>query len=215
MRFLIGFCLVVLGGVLTSVTGITPFIIVVFVGVFLFASLSSDAIFYDYRIANSEEILLRKRYYIDFLPFTIISSFLTFGRAELKIVFKEEYYKIPINIEKEEDLTKLSRKEYIALRNEQRKIYSAQVLSKQFMESSYTEANIGFKRKKFRLIVVSILAGIMLTMIAEPGGIYLTLIYEAVFLPMIILWIPDYIDAKILHQAYNKALNGNSIKTSE
>lgn len=215
MRYLFGLGLTILGGVLTAVTGLVPFIIILFVGVFLFASLPSEAIFYDYRIANSEEVLLRKRYYMDFLPFTIVSSILTLGKAPLKIVWKEEYFKAPINIENKEDLTKLSRKEYITLRNEQRIIYSTQVLSKEFMESSYTEADIGFKRKKVRLIVISVLAGIMLTMIAEPGGIYLTLIYEAVFLPMIILWIPEYKDAKILYQAYNKASNENTPKKAE
>ena len=207
MRFLIGFGLTILGGVLTAVTGFVPFIIILFIGVFLFASLPSEAIFYDYRIANSEESLLRKRYYFDFLPFTIISSVLTFGKTTLKIVWKEEYFRTTINIENKEDFTKISRKEYVALRNEQRVIYSTQVLNKEFMESSYTEETIGFKRKKTRLIIVSILAAIMLTMITVPGGIFLTLIYEAVFIPMIVLWIPEYKDAKILQQAYDNAVN--------
>ena len=60
MRYLFGLGLTILGGVLTAVTGLVPFIIILFVGVFLFASLPSEAIFYDYRIANSEEVLLRK-----------------------------------------------------------------------------------------------------------------------------------------------------------
>lgn len=207
MRYIIGFCLIILGGVLTAVTGIVPFSIIVFVGVFLFASFPSEAIFYDYRIANSDEVLLRKRYYFDFLPLTIVSYVLTLGKTTLKIVWKEEYFKAPINLEKKEDLTKLLRKEYIALRNEQRIIYSTQVFSKEFMESSYTEAHIGLKRKKMRLIAASVLAGLMLTTLTEPGAIYLTLIYEAVFIPMIILWIPEYKDAKILQQAYDKAVN--------
>ena len=75
------------------------------------------------------------------------------------------------------------------------------------MNESYSLELIGFKRKKIRLIVVSILALIMLLMIAEPGGIYLTLIYEAIFIPIIVLWIPEYKDAKILQQAYDKAVN--------
>ena len=211
MSILIGFGLTILGGVLSAVTGITPFIIITFVGIFLFASFHSEDIFFDYRIVNTEEFLLRKRHYINFLPFTIVSSILTLKKAPLKIVWKEEYFKVSINAEK--DLTKLSRKEYITLRNEQRNIYSTQVLGKEFMKSSYTEADIGFKRKKARLIAASVFAGIMLTMIVEPGGIYLTLIYESIFLPMIILWIPDYIDAKILHKAYNKALNESASKT--
>lgn len=210
MRYLIGFGLVILGGVLTAITGITPFAILMFVGVFLFASLPSEAVFYDYRIANGEEYLLRKRYYINFLPFTIISFVLTLGKTTLKIVWKEEYFRAPLNIENKEELTKISRKEYITLRNEQRIIYSTQELSKEFMESSYTEEYIGFKRKKIRLIVVSVLAALMLVMIAEPGGIYLTLVYEAVFIPMIVLWIPEYKDAKILQRAYNRAVTSTN-----
>lgn len=210
MRYLIGIGLTVFGGVLTAVTGITPFIIILFIGVFLFSSIPEDAMFCDYIIANSNEALLRKRYYVNFFPFTIVSLILTVGKATLKIVWKEEYFKSTLSSEENIENIKITRKEYIALRNEQRIIYSTQSLSKEFMESSYTVENIGFKRKKTRVIVASILAGIMLTMVATPGGIYLTLIYEAVFLPMIVLWIPEYKDAKILQEAYNRATNNLS-----
>ncbi len=208
MRFLIGLGLIILGAVLFFVTDFAPFLIIFFIGLFLFASIQSEEMFYDYRIANSEEILLRKRYYMIFLPFAIISYVLTIGRTTLKIVWKEEYFRSPISIESEKDLIKLSRKEYIAIRNEQRIIYSTQILSKEFMESSYTAADIGYKRKKIRLIIVSIIAGISLTMLLDTSvGLFLTLICESVFIPMIILWIPEYKDAKILQQAYDKAVN--------
>lgn len=209
MRYLIGFGLTILGGVLTAVTGFMPFVIIAFIGVFLFASFPNEAVFFDYRMANSDEVLLRKRFYLNFLPFTIVSHVLTFGNATLKIIWKEEYLKATITSEENITAIKLSRREYISLRNEQRILYSTQSLSKEFMENSYTIVDIGFKRKKTRLIVVSILAAIMLTALTEPGGIFLTLIYEAVFLPMIILWIPEYKDAKILQQAYDKSANTN------
>jgi hypothetical protein len=207
MRFLIGFGLTILGGVLTGVTGITLFAIIMFVGVFLFASIPSDAMFYDYRIANSDEIIIRKRYYFNFIPFTIVSYILTLGKTTLKILRKEEYFRASVKSNEEVAPTRITRKEYLTIRNEQRKIYSTQILSKEFMNESYSLELIGFKRKKIRLIVVSILALIMLLMIAEPGGIYLTLIYEAIFIPIIVLWIPEYKDAKILQQAYDKAVN--------
>lgn len=215
MRFLIGFGLTILGGVLTAVTEFMPFAVIAFIGVFLFASITDDAILFDYRIAHGEDVLFRRRYYIHFLPFTIISKFLTFGKASLLITWKQEYFKAPVDFESTGELTKLSRKEYIALRNEQRRIYSTQVLSKEFMESTYSEAGIGFKRKKNRLIAASIFAALMLTMLTEPDGIYLVLIYEAVFVPMVLLWIPAYKDAKILQQAYTKAVNGTISKTGE
>lgn len=210
MRYLIGFGLTILGGVLTSVTGITPFAIIMFVGVFLFASLPSEDIFYDYRIANSDEIIIRKRYYFNFLPFTIVSYVLTLSKTTLKILWKEEYFRTSVKSTEDVTPTRITRKEYLTIRNEQRKIYSTQIFSKEFMNESYSLELIGFKRKKIRLIVISILAVIMLTMIAEPGGIYLTLIYEAVFIPIIVLWIPEYKDAKILHQAYDKAVNSTN-----
>ena len=44
------------------------------------------------------------------------------------------------------------------------------------------------------------------TTIVVPGGFVVTLIYEAIFIPMIVLWIPEYKDAKILHEAYIRAV---------
>ena len=197
MRYILGFGLILLGGVLTAVTDIVAFAIPLFIGVFLFASLPSEATFLDYRIANSDTSLVRKRYYMNFLPFSIISYCLTFGKALLTIVWKEEYFLA--NSEGENvSLTKVSRKEYVALRNEQRILYSTQVLSKEFMERAYSEKGIGFKRKKRRLIAAILFAALTLATAADPGMLFLTLIYEAVFVPMIILWIPAYKDAKII-----------------
>ena len=213
LRYLIGFVLSALGIVLTVVTEIIPFIIITFIGAFLFASLPDDASFCDYVIANSDTALVRKRYYMVFLPFALASTVLTLGKATLKIMWKEEYFKVTFISDENVELTKISRKEYIRLRNEQRNIYTTQILSKEFMENAYTVENIGFKRKKIRLIVVCIISAIILTMLVDPVGIYLALIYEAVFIPIIILWIPEYKDAKIIQQAYDKAVkNGTQLK---
>jgi len=206
LKYIIGFCMILLGGVLLAVTGFMPFLIILFIGVFLFASFPSEAILYNYVLANSNQVLLRKRCYIIFLPFYIVSYILTFGKAILQIVWKEEYFIATIHSEGNIEQRQISRKEYIAIRNQQRKIYSTQQLSKAFITSSYSVEEIGFKRKKTRLLLASIFACLMLLMLVEPGGIYLTLIYEAVFIPMILLWIPEYQDAKILQQAYDRAV---------
>jgi len=58
-------------------------------------------------------------------------------------------------------------------------------------------------------MLAGIMAALMLLMLVEPEALFLTLIYEAVFIPMIILWIPEYKDAKILQQAYDKATSTN------
>lgn len=210
MRYLIGLGLIILGGALIVITGFVPFVIIMFIGAFLFASVPGDATFYDYRIANSDELLIRKRYYLNFLPFTIISYVLTLGRTTLKILWKEEYFKSSINLKEDAAPTQITRAEYLAIRNKQREIYSTQVFSKEFMNESYSVETIGFKRKKTRLIVVSVICALMLTMMVDPAGIFLTLIYEVVFLPMIFLWIPEYKDAKILQQAYDKAMKSNT-----
>lgn len=204
MRNLIGLGLTMLGVVLAALTEYAVFYVVMFVGVFLFVSFPAEDLFYDYRIVNTEVALLRKRHYFHFLPLTIVSTVLTLGKGVLLIPWKEEYF--TKDVEGEEPITvPVSRKEYIALRNAQRKIYTTQVLPREFMEESYTPELIGFKRKKARLIVACVLAVLMLTMLAEPEGLVLVLIYEAVFLPMVILWIPAYKDAKILQEAYDKA----------
>lgn len=204
MRNLIGFGLTMLGVVLAALTEYAVFYVVMFVGVFLFVSFPAEDLFYDYRIVNTEVALLRKRHYFHFLPLTIVSTVLTLGKGVLLIPWKEEYF--TKDVAGEEPITvPVSRREYIALRNAQRKIYTTQLLPREFMEESYTPELIGFKRKKARLIAACVLAALMLTGLTEPEGLALVLIYEAVFLPMVILWIPAYKDAKILQKAYDKA----------
>ena len=206
---LIGLGLAILGMILSTITQFPLFYIVFFIGIFLFASLPSEDIFVDYIIANSNQVLMRKRHYLNFLPLTIVSGILTLGKATLMIVWKDDYFKATKDSQNQLSLTQVSLKEYIALRNEQRKIYSTQLLSKEFMKTSYTVETIGLKRKRRRLIIAGFFACLMLTMIFEPGGIYLTLIYEAIFIPMILLWIPEYKDAKIIQKAYDRALGNN------
>lgn len=206
MRYLIGVGMIILGGVLGAVTGLWPFFVILFVGVFLFASFSSEAHFIDYRIVNTNEVLVRKRYYIVFLPFMIISKILTLGRGMLQIPWKEEYFMVDVELPEEGAQVKISRKEYIALRNEQRKIYATQLLNRAFMEQTYTIEQIGLKKKENRLILAVVFAALSLMMAFDPTGVMLSLLFGAVFLPMVFLWIPDYKDAKILHNAYTRAM---------
>jgi len=205
--------LIIVGGVLGAVTGFIPFIILMLVGVFLFASVPSEDILYNYVLANTGEALLRKRSYIIFIPLMLISLVLTLGKATLLIPVKEEYFKGVLNAEGKLDMVRITRKEYKAILCEQRRIYSTQALSREFMESSYSTESIGLKRKKRRLTLASIFAILMLTMLTVPGGIYLTLIYEALFLPMILLWIPEYKDARIIQQAYDRAMSSDCRKS--
>ena len=207
MRFLIGVVLIIIGGVLTAVTGFVPLSILIFVGVFLFASFPTQNVFPEYVIANTDRVLMRKRHYIIFLPFYIISVILTLGKSVLLIPYKEEYFIAVLRDGEQADLTPVSRKEYKELLNFQRNVYSSQVLSKTFMETAYTLEGIGLQQKKRRLVLASVFAALMLTTAFVPGGIAVTLIYEAVFLPMVLLWIPAYKDAKILHNAYLRATN--------
>ena len=210
MSNLIGFALTAIGGILFATTEFIPFVIIMLIGVFLFASLPAEDIFCDYIIANSNAALLRKRYYKVFLPFAIMSYILTLGRAILKLLWKEEYYTAAIEDGSVTELTNITRKQYIAIRNYQRQIYTTQTLSKEFMSNTYSVQSIGLKRKKSRLIITSILAVLMFLMLVEPDGYYLTIIYNAIFIPMIILWIPEYKDAKILQQAYDRAMSSDS-----
>lgn len=207
MRNLIGFGIVAVALVTSQFLDFRISLALVGIGVVLFASMSSEGEFCDYIMSNGVEALVRKRYYINFLPFTVLAYIVTLGTKDFKIVWKEEYYKI--NLESKKDgAVKLSRNEYKKLRNEQRAFYSTQTLSKEFMESAYSVKGIGYKRKKTRLIVVIILALVTLMMLLAPDmfTIIMVLIYEAIFIPMIILWAPEYKDAKILHNAYERAV---------
>ena len=207
MRNLIGFGIMAVGIVTSQFVDFRFSLVLIGIGVFLFATLSSEGVFCDYIMANGVEALIRKRYYLNFLPFTVLAYIVTLGRKDFKIVWKEEYYKTSLE-SKEDEAVKLSRNEYIKLRNEQRAFYSTQTLSKEFMESAYSIKEIGYKRKKARLIVVIILALLTFMMLFAPDmfTIIMVLVYEAIFIPMIILWVPEYKDAKILHNAYERAV---------
>ena len=159
-RYLIGIVLVIIGGVLGALTGLIPFIIIAFVGVFLFASFSEEQVFFDYVIAGSTKALVRKRYYYNFIPFTLISMRLTLGKGTLLIPRAEEYFIVDIKENEDNTNTKITRKEYKVLLQEQRKIYSTQRLDKEFMRWAYTPEGIGLKRKKARLIAASIFAAL-------------------------------------------------------
>ncbi|MBQ4561205.1 MAG: hypothetical protein IJA55_02595 [Clostridia bacterium] len=205
-RYLVGFILIIIGGVLGALTGLIPFILLMLIGVFLFASLPHSQTFCDYVIAESSDVLVRDRGYLIFLPFYIVSKILTLGKSMLLIPCKQEYFVAHLNEDRSVTRTKITRKEYKVRLEEQRRIYSTQKLSKEFMKRSYTVDGIGLKHKKTRLILASIFAAISILFIFDPvGGIYLSAIYTPIFLPMVILWIPEYKDAKIIQQAYDRS----------
>lgn len=213
MQYVIGFVLIIVGGVSTALTGFAPLALIMLLGVVMFASVFTNASFVDYIIAGSREALVRKRYYIVFFPFVIISKFVTLGKGTLIIPWKQEYFRASRQNENGEmTYTPLTRKEYLALRDEQRKIYSTQTLSREFMQTSYSPEGIGLAQKKKRLVLASVFAGLMLTTVTVPGGFAIALIYEAIFVPMILLWLPAYKDAKILQQAYDRAMGSGSKK---
>ena len=207
---IIGFCMIVVFGPITAVTGFMPLFAFVFIGVFLFASFGSSAMLNDYVIANTEIALVRKRYYINFIPFIIVSAILTLFHSALIIPWKEEYFKATLSENKNLNLEKISRKEYVRILKEQRQIYSKQELSREFMEKTYTVESIGLKKKKIRLILASVFTALTFFCLIDPTALPIVLIYAAVFVPMVILWIPDYIDAKILQNAYDKAMCSNN-----
>ncbi len=206
-RNLIGFGLVIVGGVSAALTGFIPFIVLMLVGVYMFASFPESQVLYSYVIADTTDILIRERHYYNFIPFFIVSKVLTLGKSHLLIPYKQEHFIARIDTEGNVTKNKITRKAYKSIREYQRKVYSACQLSREFMERSYTPENIGLKRKKARLIAASILAAVSVLFVLNPaGGIYLSAIYTPVFLPMAILWIPEYKDAKIIQQAYDRAM---------
>ena len=207
MRFIIGFFLIILGGVLVSTTEIALFFVPLFVGIFLFASITTEDSFCDYITIDGANVLFRRRHYILFLPAHIVYQILTLGKGALLIPWKEEYFKADLVDSKAENAKPIDRKTYHALRMEQRQLYATQTPSWEFMDATYDHRNIGFKRKRNRLIAVSVLAGLMLVNVTEPDIWPAVLAFDACFLPAILLWIPEYKDAKALQQAYDRAIS--------
>ena len=191
---LIGIGLILVGGITSALIPNAVSFIVMFVGVFLFASIYYDDICIDYVIANSQDVLLRKKHYMNFIPISITAKIFTLGMVDFIFPIKTEYFKGVHNSEDDEyTYVKVSRKEYFDLRDKQRTIYTTQVLSEEFMKSSYSEDDLKFKKIKFQIII-----NVIVSFIMPYFGI-----------PMLILLIPEYKDAKILQQAYDAAINKN------
>lgn len=214
MHHLIGFGLIIVGGVLTAVTDQYLFTPILLVGVFLFASIFGKDALIDYMYPGEENVaLVRMRQYVYFLPFVIVTAILTLGRAPLQIPYKETYYRVKDpGGDQEAEFTQLTRKEYLAQRNWLRQEYASGRLDRAFFERAYGEnaANIGYRRKKWRLVAMWILAVLMLTPLTEPqpGLVALVLLYELLFVGAIVLWTADYKDAKIQQTAYDRAVQG-------
>lgn len=211
MGNIIGLVILIIGVIFFVITEYPAFSIMIFIGTILLASFSDREVFCDYIPVNDDALIAHKRHYKIFLPLQVIFSiFLPFRDIKLRMFRKEEYFKIT-NLSRDDRVaTKTKRKEYKAIRKEQREFYSTQTLSKEFMSRSYTLKEIGFKRKRIRLIIAIVLAISAFAMIFEPEGIGLAAIYGAIFLPMIFFWIPEYRDAKILHNAYLRAMKNDS-----
>jgi hypothetical protein len=79
-------------------------------------------------------------------------------------------------------------------------------MDKDFIARNYSTAGIGLKQKKTRLILASVFAAAFMALLTMPDALPVVVIYEAVFLPMVFLWIPPYKDAKILQTAYDRAM---------
>lgn len=203
---IIGFLLILVFGPLSAVTGFPLFFVGVFVGVVMFATFSTATIDTGFVIANTNTVLVRKRRQLLFIPFVIVSFVCTLGKGILSIPYKEEYFLGKINDDKNADFQPIPRSEYKRILAEQRQIYSKYVLDPQFVKNAYTLESLGLQKKKIRLILASVFAGLSLFCVIVPGGFAVALIYCIVFVPMIILWIPDYKDAKIMHDAYIRSV---------
>ncbi|MBO5798031.1 MAG: hypothetical protein J6R77_06785 [Clostridia bacterium] len=204
MRYILGLILLVAGGVLLAVTGLYPLMAVFLAGLVLLLAAPTEGVFVDYILAEEDGALMRRRHYWRFIPFSLVLQLLTFGRVDLLLPWKDEYFKA-VPGEEEIQLHPLSRQEYMALRQQQRQFYATATLTREFMEERYTLAAIGFGKKKARLIAAWVVAVLGLTTLTVPGGWLAALAYEAFCIPMICWWTPPYTDAKILHGAFLRA----------
>lgn len=222
---LIGFGIMALSLILLNFFPNVLVYVLLVIGLLLFVSVTDEETFGDYVIVNSDKALVRKRYYFGLIPLMLISKILTLGKGTLMIPYKEEYFVVDTGsyvegipvietdaAKQQVGLKQVSRSEYKALLKEQRQIYSNSILSKEFMESAYSIQSIGLKPKKKRLTIATVFAIItaVLVLVPDPMVWAMIAIYEAVFVPMVLLWIAPYKDAKILQAAYDRAMqNGN------
>lgn len=210
MRYLIGFILIIVGGVSTAVTEIAPLCIIAIVGVFLFASFPVERVMVDYVLANSKTCIMRKRSYMNFLPIYITFQIFSLGKVTALILYKEAYFRTTLDENEQAWPVQITRAEYVRLRNEQRHIYSTQLLSREFIAGAYSLTDLGYTVKKWRVIILSALAALMPFALADmPNAWPFVLCCEAVLVFLILLWLPDYKDAKIQKEAYERAMGQN------
>ncbi|MBR6513446.1 MAG: hypothetical protein IKT46_01300 [Clostridia bacterium] len=209
---LLGVLLIIIGGVSGALTGFLPFIIIMFIGVILFVSFPAEATLPSYVINGTKNVLVRKRYYANFFLFSFVISMLTLGHCGAFLIpYRQEYYIYHMTDGDEFTQTRIKRKEYMKFLKAQRKIYSTKTLDREFMDTSYTVKDIGLKRKTVRLVLAIIFTALSCMMCCDVLiGIWMALfICIPLFLTMVILWIPDYRDAKIIQRAYDRAMAAN------
>lgn len=206
---LIGLGITVLCLILSSVPGLANILsIPLFIGVFMFGSIPDSAVFSSYVMIDSGEVLLRKRYYFVFLPFQIVIHLITLGKGNLKIPYRQEHFIASANganPQADFNFTKISRKEYVRLRNQQRQLYSTRTVTKEYLDSNYSDLPGKYKKQRRKLIISWVLTLLVLmTLPTAAEMFFLMLAYEVIFVFMVALWTPDYKDAKILYKAYQR-----------
>ena len=182
MSFLISIAMIIVGGVTSAMFPNFVSFLMVFAGAFSLGSFSDKEVVYDYVIADSDEVLLRVRsyYYITILNIAFMIITLGLLQFKIRILWKEEYYKgNSEQFEENREGCKLSRKEYIALINEQRRIYSTTDLSWEFMNGAYSPEEFDLKGKKRKFVIISVIAGILLCGLTVPADIILVVCFEA------------------------------------
>lgn len=206
---LIGLGLMILCIGLSAIPGLANiFMFPAIIGAFMFASFPDSAAIPSYVMIDSGEVLLRKRYYFIFFPFQIVIHLITLGKGNLKIPYKQEYFIASANNADSQagyNFTKIPRKEYVRLRNQQRQLYSTRTLSKDFWDSNYSDLSGKYKKQRRKLVISWVLTLLVLmTLPTAAEMFFLMLAYEVIFVFMVALWTPDYKDAKILYKAYQR-----------
>lgn len=188
-------------------------IILIFIGVLLFAGIYSERSFIDFITFEDGNYIIsvRKRLYYNFFPFTIIFSIFRF---DIDFIYTVEYYKfVTPNLEMLEnniEQIKVNRAEYKKILQNQKQQYLNNSVPKELVNERCSPQYNNIKLAKTRYIIWLILAILCLTGLTVPSDWILSIVSVALFGLLAAFRYTEYKQAQFKYSVYN-----NYFKNSE
>ncbi|MBR2714690.1 MAG: hypothetical protein IKB73_00590 [Ruminococcus sp.] len=220
---LIGFFMTILGAITSTVLPYIGIPILLF-GIILFISILDERMFVDYAsLENDNNIyLLRKRYYVNLLMYTIaaeifiapIISLFTKKPVDcnVRIYYKTEYFtaKAHQNTPENVTMTPVTRDEYKVLKERIKQSYINKAAHVDVIDFICSPQTVNLKSINAKFIACVMLAiFLVIGIIADPAALFM-IPFPIIFIWLSFLLYPDYKEAKFKSMVYNEYFKNSS-----